>query len=210
LQEHADALAAAFPEEPEMLEIANARARHEAVTQKLAAYGDNPCAPPPPPPPPAPAPVVPAATIPVQPAPAPAAAPTTATPASSDAVPPRQLKIAGGITLGLSAALLGVMTYGLVSDAKIRARVSEIDDKPPDCPLSPGEHEELLGLRKDAVTSRGIAIGTGVAAGVTTALGVTLFALARRGTGKKRWSAAPWWSPSGAGLTLRVQLGAAR
>ena len=210
LQEHADALAAAFPEEPEMLEIANARARHEAVTQKLAAYGDNPCAPPPPPPAPAPAPVVPAATIPVQPAPAPAAAPTTATPASSDAIPPRHLKIAGGITLGLSAALLGVMTYGLVSDAKMRARVSEIDDKPPDCPLSPGEHEELLGLRKDAVTSRGIAIGTGVAAGVTTALGVTLFALARRGTGKKRWSAAPWWSPSGAGLTLRVQLGAAR
>jgi len=45
---------------------------------------------------------------------------------------------------------------------------------------------------------------------VTTAFGVTLFALARRSARANRWSAAPWWSTSGAGLTLHVQLGATR
>ena len=54
------------------------------------------------------------------------------------------------------------------------------------------------------------AIGTGVAAGVTTALGATLFLLARRSARAQRLSAAPWWSPAGASLTVRVKFGIAR
>ena len=49
-----------------------------------------------------------------------------------------------------------------------------------------------------------------VAAGVTAALGTTLLVLAQRSARVKRWSAAPWWSPTGAGLMVRIQLGAAR
>jgi len=89
-----------------------------------------------------------------------------------------------------------------------RAQVAEVKNRSPDCPLTPTDLEDLRALQQDAHFGRRIAIGTGIAAAVTTALGVTLFALARRSARTKRWSAAPWWSPWGAGLTLRVQLGA--
>lgn len=77
-------------------------------------------------------------------------------------------------------------------------------------PLTPAEHAELQGLRSDALAGRRIAISTGIAAGATAALGGTLLALARRSSPKKRWSAAPWGSPTSAGLILRVQLDATR
>ena len=38
LKEHADALAAAYPNDPEMLEIRSVRARHDEVTQHLLDY----------------------------------------------------------------------------------------------------------------------------------------------------------------------------
>ncbi|MBA3550574.1 MAG: hypothetical protein H0T76_29210 [Nannocystis sp.] len=206
LQGHADALRGAYPDDPDMLETRSARARHEEVTQQLDALGAHACT--------LPAPPVPAA-VPVTdpPAPTPAAAPPApalaAAKPASDEIPPRHLRIAGGITLGLSAGLLGVMTYGLVTEASQRARVAGINDKSADCPLTLAEVEALQGHRREAVSGRQLAIGTGVAAGVTAALGTTLLVLARRSARAKRWSAAPWWSPSGAGLTLHVQLGAA-
>ena len=73
LQEHGDALAAAFPNDPDKLETRSARARHEEATQQLAAFGPDACKPPPPPVTaalPAPEPSVPAP--PSSPAPAPA------------------------------------------------------------------------------------------------------------------------------------------
>lgn len=202
LKEHVDALAAAYPDDPDMPELRSVRARHDEVTQQLASFGAHACEPPAPAPPP----VVAASTppAPVQ------AAPEAASTSSSDVIPPRQLKIAGGVTLGLSAALLGVMFYGIATEASQRARVAEVKDRSPDCPLTPTDLEELQALRQNALFGRRIAIGTGIAAGVTTALGVTLLALAHRSARPKRWSAAPWWSPSGAGLTLRVRFGAAR
>lgn len=198
LQEHVDALTAAFPEDPEMLEIRSIRARHEEVTAKLAAIGPNACEPPPPPP------VAPVAAVP----PAPTPAPAVVTP-SPDSIPPRQLKIAGGVTLGLGSVLLAVMTYGIVHEANARARAIEIRDRLPDCPLTPEEFAELQDLRSSAFTGRHIAVGTGIAAGAAIALGGALIGLARRSPAK-RWSAAPWWSPTGAGFNLLVHLGATR
>jgi len=203
LQEHGDALAAAFPNDPDKLETRSARARHEEATQQLAAFGPDACKPPPPPATaalPAPEPSVPAPSI----------SPATAPQPVEDAIPPRQLKIAGGVTLGLSAVLLGVMTYGLATEASQRARVADINDKPADCPLTLAEYNDLQTSREHALAGRRIAIGTGVAAGVTAALGTTLLVLARRSARAKRWSAAPWWSPTGGGLTLHVKLGTAR
>ncbi|MBL9106642.1 MAG: hypothetical protein JNL82_37320 [Myxococcales bacterium] len=210
LKEHLDALTAAYPEDPEMLEARSVRARLGEVTQQLAAIGPTACEPPPP----VPAPVVAADPTPppsTEPATPPAPSPPkAATPPSPDAIPPRQLKIAGGVTLGLGGVLLGVMTYGIIAEASARAGALEIHDKPPGCPLTPTEYTELQNLQSDARTGRGIAIGTGIAAGVTAVLGGTLLGLARRSARAKRWSAMPWWSPTGAGLALHVRLGAAR
>ena len=203
LQEHADALAAAFPNDPDKLETRSARARHEEATQQLAAFGPDACKPPPPP-------VTAALPAPEPSVPAPPISPATAPQPVEDAIPPRQLKIAGGVTLGLSAVLLGVMTYGIATEASQRARVADINDKPADCPLTLAEYNDLQTSREHALAGRRIAIGTGVAAGVTAALGTTLLVLAHRSARAKRWSAAPWWSPTGGGLTLHVKLGTAR
>ena len=211
LKEHVDALTAAYPEDPEMPEARNVRARHEEVTQQLADISPTACEPPLLP---APAPAISADSTPptsAEPAtPPPLSPPKAATPPSPDTIPPRQLKIAGGVTLGLSGVLLGVMTYGIIAEASARASALEIDDKPPDCPLTPTEHTDLQNFQSDARAGRRIAIGTGIAAGVTAALGGTLLGLARRSARAKRWSATPWWSPTGAGITLHVRLGAAR
>lgn len=206
LQAHADALAAAHPESPDMLELLAARARHTEVTRKLTAIGPEACAPPEPPPPLAPAPPVSAPTPPVGPGPAAVAPPN---PTSGDApIAPRHLRIAGGVTLGLGAGLLGVMTYAIVSEARGRARVDAFDGAM--CPLGTAEHDELLALRDEILGARYLAIGTGVAAGVTAALGTTLLVLARRSARARRLALAPWWSRTGAGLTLRVHLGPGR
>ncbi|MBA3550440.1 MAG: hypothetical protein H0T76_28525 [Nannocystis sp.] len=206
LQEHADALTAAFPNDPDKLETRSARARHEEATQQLAAFGPDACQPPPPPV---------TATLPAPEPSAPTSEPPPTSPLAAakppaDVIPPRQLKIAGGVTLGLSAVLLGVMTYGIITEASQRARVTAINNKPADCPLTVDEAVALQGNRRQAVSGRQLAIGTGIAAGLTAALGTTLLVLARRSARAKRWSAAPWWSPSGAGLTLHVKLGTAR
>ena len=209
LKEHVDALTAAFPEDPEMLETRSVRARHEEVTEQLATIGPTACEPLPPPPPPPP--VAAAAPATTEPTPTPAPTPQkAATTSSPDTIPPRHLKIAGGVTLGLSGVLLIVMTSGIVTEAQARARAAEIRDRSPDCPLTPTDQTDLQNLRRDALTGRYIAIGTGIAAGVTLALGGTLLGLARRSARAKRWSATPWWSTTGAGLTLQVRLGAAR
>ncbi len=206
LKGHEDALLLAYPDDPDMLETRSARARHDEVTQQLAALGADACTPP--------LPVVTVIPLTAQSAPppttAPPAAPSVPVPKSNDdEIPPRHLRIAGGITLGLSAGLLGVMAYGLAKEAHQRGPVAAIRDKSADCPLTTAEVEALQGYRREAVAGRQLAIGTGIAAGVTAALGTTLLVLAHRSARAKRWSAAPWWSPSGGGLLLHVQLGTA-
>ena len=71
LQGHADALSAAYPNDPNKLEIRSARARHEEAAQQLARFGPDACKPPP-------APAV-AAVIPTGPS-APAPDPATGCP----------------------------------------------------------------------------------------------------------------------------------
>ncbi len=203
LQTHADALAAAFPDTPDMLELRSARARHDEVTAQLAALGPDACAAPPPPPRAESEPVA-------MPAPAPTIAdPKPPPPGATDTIPPRHLRIAGGVTLGIGIVLLGVMTYGIAGETRHEAWVDEIDAGAAGRPLSLEEYDDLLDHRGDARSARAVAIGTGIAAGVMTGLGTTLFLLARRSARAQRWSAAPWWSPTGAGLTLRVQVGVA-
>jgi len=207
LQGHADALTAAYPNDPNKLETRSARARHEEATRQLAAFGPDACKPPPDPAAAIPTNLsAPAATEPS----APAASPPATTSPPNDAIPPRHLKIAGGITLGLGAALLGVMAYGIATEVQQRAGVATIKGNSPDCPLTAAEYNDLQTYHEDALAGRRIAVVTGIAAGVTAALGTTLLVLARRSTRMQRLSAAPWWSPTGAGLIVRIRLGAAR
>ena len=105
LQVHADALTAAYPDDPNRLEIRSARARHREVTQQLAAFGPDACKPPPPPPL-APAPAV--VTLPADP---PVPAPVMTAPASppADDPIPRRLQIAGGVLVPLGLVALGVV-----------------------------------------------------------------------------------------------------
>ncbi len=208
LQVHVDTLTAAFPESPDMIEIRSARERHKKISAQLIARGPDACA----------APVTstaPPSTSVDPPAPQPSAPETTAPPSNppapaKDVIPPRQLRIAGGVTLGLGVALLGVMAYGIAGEASHEARVDEIDASAAGRPLSTAENQDLLDHRGRAQGARSLAIGTGVAAGVATVLGATLFVLAQRSARMQRLSATPWWSTTGAGLTLRVQLGSAR
>jgi hypothetical protein len=221
LLSHADALTRAYPDTPNILEIRSARARRVKILDKVATLGQGPC------PATSPARVAPGDpasitgdTDPVPPddappgrpvsaaeGPAPAAAGSVPAASPPDAeIPPRHLRIAGGVTLGLGVPLLGVMTYALVRERQRRERADDIAAGPATGPrrLTADEHAELLELRGDA-SARALAIGTGVAAATTTALGVALLVLARRHERASRVALAPWWSTTGAGLTLLLR-----
>ncbi|MBA3544989.1 MAG: hypothetical protein H0T76_00750 [Nannocystis sp.] len=103
LQEHADALMAAFPNDPDKLETRSARARHEEATQQLAAFGPDACKPPPPP------------VTAVLPVPEPSEPPAPAAVKAAPPMPPREnpvprrLQVAGGVMLPLGLVALGVV-----------------------------------------------------------------------------------------------------
>ena len=131
-------------------------------------------------------------------------------PLIDDAVPPRHLKIAGGISLGLGLGLLGGVLYGMITQQRARARAREFAEQSADPFITQAQSDDLHGHLARAQAGRRLAIGTGIAAGALTMMGTTLLVLARRSHSARRWSAAPWWSTAGAGLTLRVQLGSSR
>lgn len=110
LNDHAEALTVAWPEEPNMLEIRSARARHEEVTRQLAALGPAACAAPTAPAVAAPAPPPRSAAVPAAPRPAPAPAPISATapPPATDTLARKQ-RIAGSVVLPLGLVALGVL-----------------------------------------------------------------------------------------------------
>ncbi|MBK7825027.1 hypothetical protein [Nannocystis sp.] len=111
LKDHAEALTVAWPEDPNMLEARNARARHEEVTKQLAAFGPEACAAPVPAPvpaiAPAPAPVVAPAVEPPRPVPAPAAVTPPPEPVSNTLA--RKQLIAGSVVLPLGLVALGAL-----------------------------------------------------------------------------------------------------
>jgi hypothetical protein len=72
----------------------------------------------------------------------------------SDRDPAATFEDRRGCHPGIGAALLGVMTYGIVRESRQRARVVEIRDRAPDCPLTPEEARELETLRDNASSGR--------------------------------------------------------
>lgn len=229
LRAHAEALSAAYPDEPNMLETRSAHARHAEVTQQLAEFGPNACTPPrggPPAPPPTTGNQTGNRTIrqtddppngqssggatgqPVDHATDRSAVPTPGAQTGADDPRSRNLRIVGGTVLGLGAVLAGAMTYGLLAELGNRRSADAIDRGAAGRPLTLLEYDALLAHRSDALIGRRIALGTGIAAAVTAAVGTSLFVIAqRRGAAPRRWAAAPWWGSHTAGLTVQVALG---
>ena len=114
LQGHADALTAAYPDDPNKLETRSARARHREVTQQLTAFEPDACDPAPPPP------LLTATTTMAEP---PTPSPAAATPPNGD-VAPRRLQIAGGVLVPLGVVALGVV--GAVA-SRYRGNLAEAD-----------------------------------------------------------------------------------
>jgi hypothetical protein len=179
LKEHADALAAAFPGEPDMLEIRSARARHDEVTQQLAVVGSGACTPPPP------VPVVAAvsATLPPRPSPAPAAV-VPPKPPADPGVPPRQLMIAGGVMLPLGVIALSAVG-AIVPD--YRRNLADADALNADLATRPCTDNDRTHMREILGATRsqeGLMIALGLTSGALLTAGTAL--LVRGGLARRR------------------------
>jgi len=205
LQAHVAALRAAHPETPALPEIANGEQRLAEVAGQLAASPPDACQPAPPTPPEAPSGIVPEAP-PGPPPPVVTAAPAPTSP-SPDGAPARRLRIAGGVTLGVSGALLGVMAYG-IADARRHAAAARKTDREVVGDITPDQHAALVEDLDRSRARRSLAIATGCAAAGTAAVAVALLLVARKRprAAHGRVSVAPWWLSSGTGVTLRVFL----
>jgi hypothetical protein len=182
LQEHLDGLMAAFPDAPDMQETRSVRARHDAVTQQLAAIDPAACEPPPPPPvAAAPVAAAPAVQSPAPPSPAPG-------PVTSDGVGPepaaRQRWIAGGVMLPLGAVALGVLG-GVAST--YRRTLDEADGLHEALLRRPCTDDDRARMRDLLTASRrqeAAMIGLGVVGGALVTAGAAL--LVRGGLQRRR------------------------
>jgi len=176
LQEHADALTAAFPNDPDKLETRSARARHEEATQQLAAFGPDACKPPPP---------ITAALPAADPsAPAPAPAVSVSPPPPTENPRPRRLQIAGGVLLPLGLVALGVI--GAVS-GDYRRDQNSADALHAELALRPCTDEDRSRMRDLLSATRreeGVMIALGVTGGALVTAGTAL--LIRGGLQRRR------------------------
>ena len=169
LKEHGDALAAAFPDDLDMLETRSARARHDEVTRQLAVLGTDACAPPPPPVPVAA--VAPVTELPKPPPPAPVAV-VPPKPPTDPGAPPRQLMIAGGVMLPLGLVALGAV--GIIVPG-YRRNLADADALNAELASRPCTDDDRTRLREILGATRG-------QEGLMIALGVTGGALVTAGT----------------------------
>ncbi len=207
LRAHVEALELALADTPDRIELTGNRERIAEVNHQLAAYPPDACSPKPEPPPPeissnnsstpAPDPSVsaPSKNPPIQPT----------TNSSTDAPSPHSLRIAGGISLGLGAALLGVMTYAIVDERRHLGAARTLEDQIGTNPISRPQYAALEAHRDRARTDVALAVGTGISAAITTGLGVALLVLARKRS-PKRVALAPMWLSSGTGVSLTLRL----
>jgi len=209
LKAHVDSVRSIFADDLERPEVIVNVQRIGMVESQLADYSPHACDPAPAPPI-APAPVVAPTPPPDDLHPAPLAHPVHPVhpvhPSRPHGPSPRQLRIAGGIGVGVGAALLGAMTAGVVQHARTTARLdARASELPPGRPLDPMTWAAVQHDLGRARLHRGLAIGTGISAALALGTGAALFLVAR-GRPRPRFALAPWWLSSGAGLTAQVRL----
>lgn len=141
-------------------------------------------------------------TLSLSPGPAPA-------PVPSDEPTPRQLMIAGGISLGLAGAGLGVTIARIVAASAVRRRENIITDAVAGRDPTAAEQDALASLHDRRTNIRNQALGVGLASAGVAAVGIVLLVAGRRlASTRRRLTLAPWWLTGGAGLTVRLDLGA--
>lgn len=210
LHAHVEALRAAYPAQPDLLELVGNEVRLAEVRRELAPFGDDACAS-------AAEKISPDDAAPRSaepPSPTVSASPPTRRAAEvpparpADVIPPRHLKIAGGVTLGLAAAALGVMTWGIRAELGLRDEIDDVESAASGRPFTNDERDALMDLLGQARSSRHLALGTGIAGAGLAAIGAALVVAGHRAARTSRWSASPWWLPAGGGLVVHARLGA--
>lgn len=214
LSAHIATLRTASSDVPQEVELAGDQERLAEVERQLAAYptgvcGSAPTTDAPPPEPVASGMATPAAS---EASDGPPVAPVSDVgahvgTARADGSPsPRHLRIAGGVTLGLCAASLAVMAQGIAAEQRRAAHARSIEAGAGGRPFTPAERDSIAEDLERARGSRVLAIGAGVAAVATAALGTALLIVARRGRADRRVSVAPWWLSSGTGVHIQLRL----
>jgi len=181
LQEHADALTAAFPNDPDKLETRSARARHEEVTAQLAPIGPDACKPPPVDPPVAATAMLPVAESPAPPAPATTSMVVPNTPIDDPSA--RRQLITGGVLLPLGLVVLGVI--GAVAPSH-RRHLSEFDTLTAELATRPCTDDDCARMRELLTATRreeGLMIALGITGGALVSAGTALLI---RGATKRR------------------------
>jgi hypothetical protein len=178
LQEHVDALTAAYPDDLDRLETRSARARHEEATKQLAAFGPGACDPPPP--------VVAAAILPVTESAPPDVAPVVAAPLTppSDNPIPRRLQIAGGVMLPLGLVALAVV---VAVSGDHRRDLAGADALQAELALRPCTDDDRARMRELLAATRreeAVMIALGVTGGALMTAGTAL--LIRGGLQRRR------------------------
>ena len=113
----------------------------------------------------------------------------------------RSLRIAGALSLGLGASLLGVMSYGLIIDARAAEAILAYDAKQEAGALTSSDWARIDDLAEDGRTGSRLAIASGVSGGVALLTGAVLLLTARR-RHHKALALSPTATRNVAGLTL--------
>ncbi|HEY0137806.1 MAG TPA: hypothetical protein VGB85_27160 [Nannocystis sp.] len=136
--------------------------------------------------------------------------PAPAMPAAGEGPTRRQLYIAGGVSVGIGAVLLGVMAYGIAQQQGHGAAGWALKDRIDGRSITPAERAELVGHLEGAHANRRLALATGLSSAGVSVLGVALLAHGRRRPDarerKTGVSLAPWWVQAGVGVTLLLPL----
>ena len=183
LQEHADALTVAFPNDPDKLETRSARARHEEVTAQLATIGPDACKPPPVDPPVAATAMLPVAESPTPPAPTPPVPPVVVPKTPIDEPFARKQLIAGGVLLPLGLVALGVI--GAVGPGH-RRHLADFDALTAELAARPCTDDDCSRMRELLTATRreeGLMIALGITGGALVSAGTALLI---RGATKRR------------------------
>ncbi len=174
LQAHVDALTAAYPDDPDRLEIRSGRARRREVTEQLTTFGPDACKPPP-------APLPTPATAPPIGQPAPPPAPPPPVPPADPR--PRRLQIAGGIVAPLGLVALGVVGAIAAGHHRDLARADDLHAELRTRPCTADDRTRMRELLATLRREEGLMIALGVTGGALLTAGTAMLV---RGTLQRR------------------------
>lgn len=116
--------------------------------------------------------------------------------------PNMPLVIAGGVTAGVGLAMFGLMAGGLVRGSRADADGDALVDINP---VRDERDEDLQEIDRRGRSGNRMAIAGGVLGGLCLGAGVGLLVLGMRGWPQRRVAAAPYATPTSAGVTMRWQ-----